>query len=478
MVENLTFYPKWGRNRLKSMLDGRPDWCISRQRDWGVPIAFFRNKKTDEIIFDEKVLNYTAMIFEQKGCDAWYDLEISELLYPGSGLNPNDLEKTVDILDVWFDSGSTQNAVLRSRNYDAGTFPADMYLEGSDQHRGWFQSSLLTTLASSEIAPYKSILTHGFTVDEKGEKMSKSKGNVIAPNKVMKQYGSEILRLWVAMSDYQSDLKISDNILKQNAELYRKIRNTARFLLANINGLESLLPIEKLGQIDKWILQKAKHVFDEIQECFNVYEFSKGLNKLNNFLVVDLSGIYLDVCKDKLYCDKKDSLSRLGAQTTMSLIAKKLFASLAPILTYTIDELLEYSPSVIKGKALDVFDLIKYDLPKVESKLNAEYLINAKEKFSEIIDTLKKDKIIKSTLELFIFTSSKNVLSLNVVEREDWFLVSKVLLEKQDDPLVSFDIDGSAFEIYKANSFKCPRCWKFKAKIENCLCSRCEDSLK
>ena len=222
VVENLTFYPEWGRNRLKSMLEGRPDWCISRQRDWGVPIAFFRNKKTDEIIFDEKVLNYTAMIFEQKGCDAWYDLSIEELLYPGSGLNPEDLEKTMDILDVWFDSGSTQNAVLRSRNYDAGTFPADMYLEGSDQHRGWFQSSLLTTLASSEIAPYKSILTHGFTVDEKGEKMSKSKGNVIAPEKVMKQYGSEILRLWVAMSDYQSDLKISDNILKQNAELYRK----------------------------------------------------------------------------------------------------------------------------------------------------------------------------------------------------------------------------------------------------------------
>ncbi len=478
VVEDLTFYPKWGRNRLRSMLEGRPDWCISRQRDWGVPIAFFRNKKTGEIVFDEKVLNYTAMIFEQKGCDAWYDLEISELLYPGSGLNPSDLEKTLDILDVWFDSGSTQNAVLRSRNYDAGSFPADMYLEGSDQHRGWFQSSLLTTLASSEIAPYKSILTHGFTVDEKGEKMSKSKGNVIAPDKVMKQYGSEILRLWVAMSDYQSDLKISDNILKQNAELYRKIRNTARFLLANINGLESLLPIEDLGEIDKWILQRTKNVFDEIQDCFNVYEFSKGLNKLNNFLVVDLSGIYLDVCKDRLYCDKKNSLSRLGAQTTMAMIAKKLFTSLAPILTYTIDELLEYSPRVIKGEAKDVFDLIRYDLPEIKTKLNFTHLINAKEKFSEIIDTLKKDKIIKSTLELSIFISSKDILSLDLIDIEDWFIVSEIVLEKQNNPLISFDIDGSTFEIYKASSLKCPRCWKFKAKIEDCLCSRCEDSLK
>ncbi len=477
IINDITFYPEWGRNRLRSMLDGRPDWCISRQRDWGVPIAFFRNKKTDEIIFDEKVLNYTAMIFEQKGCDAWYDLEISELLYPGSGLNPDDLEKTLDILDVWFDSGSTQNAVLRSRNYDAGTFPADMYLEGSDQHRGWFQSSLLTSLASNEVAPYKAVLTHGFTVDEKGEKMSKSKGNVVAPDKVMKQYGSEILRLWVAMSDYQSDLKISDNILKQNAELYRKIRNTARFLLANVNDLETLLPVDKLGELDKWIIDKTKTTFDEIHTCFSVYEFSKGLNKLNHFLVVDLSGIYLDVCKDRLYCDRKDANIRLGAQTAMAMIAKKLFTTLAPILTYTIDELLEHSPEVIKGEAKDVFDLIRYDLPEVESKLNSAHLIAAKEKFSEAIDTLKKDKVIKTTLELDIYTNSSDILALNITDAEDWFIVSG-LVPKKEDALVSFEIDGSAFEAYKANNAKCPRCWKFKSTSEECLCVRCETSLK
>jgi isoleucyl-tRNA synthetase len=230
-IESVKFFPAHGKNRLKTMIEGRPDWCISRQRDWGVPIAFFRNKLTDEIVYDEQVLNYVAMIFEQKGADAWYDLEISELLYPGSGLNPDDLEKTMDILDVWFDSGSTQNAVLRSRNYDAGTYPADMYLEGSDQHRGWFQSSLLTSLASNEIAPYKSILTHGFTVDAKGEKMSKSKGNVVAPDKVLKQYGSEILRMWVAMSDYQSDLKISDGILKQMRSNIEKLEIQVKFYL-------------------------------------------------------------------------------------------------------------------------------------------------------------------------------------------------------------------------------------------------------
>ena len=476
VVENLKFYPEWGRNRLKAMLEGRPDWCISRQRDWGVPIAFFRNKKTDEIVFDEKVLNFTAMIFEQHGCDAWYDMDIKDLLYPGSGLNPDDLEKTLDILDVWFDSGSTQNAVLRSGNYDAGTFPADMYLEGSDQHRGWFQSSLLTTLASSEIAPYKSILTHGFTVDEKGEKMSKSKGNVVAPDKVLKEYGSEILRLWVAMSDYQSDLKISDNILKQNGELYRKIRNTARFLLANIDGLENLVEIDKLGELDKWILEKAKKVFDEIEASFKVYEFSKGLNKLNNFLVVDLSGIYLDVCKDRLYCDKKDDIHRTASQTAMAMITKKLISTLACILTYTMDELLDFAPAIIKGDSKDIFDFEKYELPEVKSSINDELFVEAKEKFSEIKDALSKEKIIKSTLELEIVTTSEEFLSLDEVESSDWFLVSKVSnVSSAEKELGSFKIENSEFKVFKATGHKCPRCWKYTSSNEDELCSRCDE---
>jgi isoleucyl-tRNA synthetase len=479
VVENLKFYPQWGRNRLKAMLEGRPDWCISRQRDWGVPIAFFRNKKTDEIVFDEKVLNYTAMIFEQKGCDAWYDLPISELLYPGSGYNPEDLEKTVDILDVWFDSGSTQNAVLRSRNYDAGTFPADMYLEGSDQHRGWFQSSLLTTLASSEMAPFKSILTHGFTVDEKGEKMSKSKGNVVAPDKVLKQYGSEILRVWVAMSDYQSDLKISDNILKQNAELYRKIRNTARFLLANIDGLEEFVSIDKMSVLDKWILNKAKQTFDEIEKAFSLYEFSKGLNKLNNFLVVDLSGMYMDVCKDRLYCDDKKDIHRLASQSAMALIAKKLISTIAPILTYTMDELLEFAPAILKDGCADIFDYKKVELPDVESTIDETILLSAKEKFSEIKDALSKEKVIKSTLELMIYTNCEEILALDEVESSDWFLVSSVTKNKQtSDILGSFQIDGKEFEVYKATAHKCPRCWKFTAVKEETLCTRCEEVLK
>ncbi|MDY0327922.1 MAG: isoleucine--tRNA ligase [Arcobacteraceae bacterium] len=477
-IENVKFYPSWGRNRLGTMLENRPDWCISRQRDWGVPIAFFRDKTTDEIIYDEKVLNFVAMIFEQKGCDAWYDLSIEELLYPGSGLNPDNLEKTMDILDVWFDSGSTQFAVLQSRNYDAKSYPADMYLEGSDQHRGWFQSSLLTSTAAREIAPYKAVLTHGFTVDEKGEKMSKSKGNVVVPDAVLKKYGSEILRLWVAMSDYQSDLKISDNILNQMSELYRKIRNTTRFLFANISDLEELVDVSKLGVLDIWILSKAKKVFDEIDESFANYDFSRGLNRLNNFLVADLSGIYLDVCKDRLYCDSVEDLHRLSSQTAMAMITKALISTIAPILTYTSDELLDYAPSIIKGKCEDIFDYEKYVLPSLSSTLNEEHLTKSRTKFFEIIDGLKKEKIIGNTLEVVIYTNSEDILALPSVEAEDWFIVSKVINQKQSEVLAKFDFDGKVFEIYKSTEHKCPRCWKFKAVDDGGICARCDDAVK
>ncbi len=473
-IESVEFYPAHGKNRLKTMIEGRPDWCISRQRDWGVPIAFFRNKLTDEIVYDEQVLNYVAMIFEQKGADAWYDLEIKDLLYPGSGLNPDDLEKTMDILDVWFDSGSTQNAVLRSRNYDAGTYPADMYLEGSDQHRGWFQSSLLTSLASSEIAPYKSILTHGFTVDAKGEKMSKSKGNVMAPDKVLKQYGGEILRMWVAMSDYQSDLKISDGILKQMAEQYRKIRNTGKILLGNVHELEEICSLDKMGTMDLWILNKAQNVFKEVDESFKENDYSRGLNRLNHFIVAELSNIYIDICKDKMYCDGKNSETRIASQSAMAMIAKSFLTTLAPVLTYTMNELVQHAPKVITDGVNSIFDMKKYVIPEIELKLNEEHLLNAKSKFAEIKDKLNKEKIIKSTLELVIYTNSEDILALDSTVAEDWFVVSKVMKNSEDGAIASFEVDGKSFEVYHGSKAKCPRCWKFRAKDEDSLCSRCD----
>ncbi len=474
-VGKTSFYPETGRKRLTSMVENRPDWCISRQRDWGVPIAFFRVKATGEVLLDEKVLNFTAMVFEMQGSDAWYSMPTEQLLYPGSGYKADELEKVTDILDVWFDSGSTWNSVLKSRNYDAGEYQADLYLEGSDQHRGWFQSSLFLSAAVEHKAPYKSLLTHGFTVDAKGEKMSKSKGNVVAPDKVIKQYGSEILRLWVALSDYQTDLKISDDILKQTAEQYRKIRNTFRFLLANIDDLESVLAYEDLGVMDQWIVSKASIVFDEAHGLFSEYNYVQGMSVITNFIVNELSGIYLAVTKDSLYCDAKDSKTRRGSQSAMAIILKPLLLLLAPVLTYTADEIFDTLPTVLKGDAEDIFDLVYESIDAPASLFDEVYMSEARDKFSVIVDALKKEKTIKDTLELVIYTESEKLKSLERADAEDWFQVSKVIFHDEANELGTFEVEGDKFKILRADKSKCPRCWKFRASAEDCLCERCAE---
>ncbi len=475
-IEKTLFVPETGRKRLTSMVGNRPDWCISRQRDWGVPIAFFRIKATGEVLLDEKVLNFTAMIFEMQGSDAWYSMDIAQLLYPGSGYKAEELEKVTDILDVWFDSGSTWNAVLKSRNYDAGEYQADLYVEGSDQHRGWFQSSLFLSAAVEHKAPYKGVLTHGFTVDEKGEKMSKSKGNVIAPDKVLKEYGSEILRLWVASSDYQGDLKISDGILKQTAENYRKLRNTFRIMLANINDLESLTPYENMGELDKWILNVAKKVFAQVHKEFGEYNFVHGMSLINNFVVNELSGMYIDMTKDSLYCNAKTDPRRMASQSAMAIITKSLLLLMAPILTYTADEIIENAPAIIKGDATDIFDLTYEKIQAGESSFDAEYMDKAREGFGAVVDRLKKEKIIKSTLELVIHTESAATLAMNSTDAEDWFVVSGVFEDKpEEEVLGTFKVNEETFVISKATAYKCPRCWKYQATSEDCTCKRCAE---
>ncbi|WP_139454112.1 isoleucine--tRNA ligase [Campylobacter armoricus] len=471
-LNNVKFYPESGVKRLSSMIENRPDWCISRQRDWGVPIAFFRDKTTKEVVFDDEILDHLISLFEENGADIWWDLEIKDLLPPNSKYDPNNLEKVYDILDVWFDSGSTWEAVLNSARYDAGEYQASMYLEGSDQHRGWFQSSLLISTAINHKTPYKNILTHGFTVDEKGQKMSKSKGNVILPQNVAKNYGVEILRLWIMLSDYSTDLKISDNILKQVSEQYRKIRNTIRFLLANTNDME-FLETKNFTLLDKWILMRAKVAFEACEAAFEKYEFAKGFSVLLNFLSADLSGIYLDVCKDRLYCNAKDDIKRVSAQSAMVLITRKLFALLAPSLTYTIDEALEHANVAIKENAKDVFDLVLKNGFDYEYKIEDELFIKSREKFFELVDVLKKDKIIKSTLELSLQTSANELLSEDIEEVADWFMVSSVESLDDKEALSEFKIDDHSFKIVCSSLHKCPRCWKFLAKEEECLCPRC-----
>ena len=476
-VEKTDFYPQTGRNRLNAMVANRPDWCISRQRDWGVPIAFFRVKATGEVVLDEKVLNFVAMIFEMQGSDAWYSMDIAQLLYPGSGYKPEELEKVNDILDVWFDSGSTWSAVLKSRNYDAGSYPADLYIEGSDQHRGWFQSSLFLSGAIEHKAPYRGVITHGFTLDAKGEKMSKSKGNVVDPDKVIKQYGSEILRLWVAMSDYQGDQKISDAILKQTSEVYRKLRNTFRFLLANINDLEHLTPYEELGVLDRWIVAKAKTVFDEVHSAFSEYNFVHGMSLLNHFVVNELSGIFMDITKDRLYCDAKEDGHRRASQSAMAYILKPMLLLIAPILTYTADEIVESAPEVITEDASTIFEMLYTPIAEIESSFDETYMIKAREGFYEVVDALKKEKKIKATLELVISTASKTVLDLAPTEAEDWFVVSEVCADKVDEVVGTFKVEDDVFEIGFATKAKCPRCWKFHAKEQETPCKRCAEVL-
>ncbi|HEF5625841.1 TPA: class I tRNA ligase family protein, partial [Campylobacter jejuni] len=468
-----TFYPQSGVKRIGSMVENRPDWCISRQRDWGTPIAFFRDKNTKEVIFDDELFDFVAAIFEKHGADAWWEFEIKDLIPTNSKYNAENLEKVYDILDVWFDSGSTFNAVLNSGLYDAGEKRASMYLEGSDQHRGWFQSSLLVGTAINESTPYESILTHGFTTDEKGQKMSKSKGNVIAPEYVAKTYGVEILRLWILLSDYSSDLKISDNILKQVGEQYRKIRNTIRFLLANTNDLKDL-EVKEFSFIDKWILSRATKVFKASKEAFFAYEFAKGFSLLLNFLSADLSGIYLDISKDRLYCDSENAQRRKSAQVAMALIAKELLNLLAPNLSYSVDEALEHANVLIKGDAKDVFDLSLTQDFDYDFGIDDTFLMSAREKFFEQIDILKKDKIIKSTLELNLNISFNKFPN---EELADWFMVSQISNENEEI-LAEFEVENEKFKITKASLCKCPRCWKLQSKDEETPCLRCEEVLK
>ncbi len=472
-IENVDFYPKSAKNRLQPMIEGRPDWCISRQRSWGVPIAFFRRKSTKEVILDTEVLEHIAALFDAHGTDAWYAMSNAELLPAGSKYNPDELEKIEDILDVWFDSGSTWNAVLKSGNYDAGNYPASIYIEGSDQHRGWFQSSLLLSAAIHEKSPYKTLITHGFTVDEKGEKMSKSKGNVVAPDKVIKEYGSEILRLWVALSDYQSDLKISDGILKQTAEQYRKIRNTFRFLLANVDDLEAYVLPQQYGELDRWILAKAKEVFASVKSSFDAYDFLRGFATLNHFITNELSGIYMDITKDRLYCDAIDSLTRRATQSAMAHIAKAMLGLVAPVLTYTVDEILEYAPALFKGEMQSVFDLVYVEVPEVTASFDDAMLSVAREKFSEAVDKLKKEKVIKSTLEVEIVGDISAFAIDEAKNLEDWFVVSGMKSSSLAEQLASFEVEEKTFTVHKASGAKCPRCWRFTSVSENCACERC-----
>jgi isoleucyl-tRNA synthetase len=341
-VEEVEWLPEWGRARIDSMLGNRPDWCISRQRTWGVPIALFIHRETGELHpGTSELMEQVAQRMEQSGIDAWFDLEPGELL----GDEASAYEKVTDTLDVWFDSGVTHACVLRQR--DGLRAPADMYLEGSDQHRGWFQSSLLTSVAIDGVAPYKTVLTHGFTVDSDGRKMSKSIGNIIAPKTVMNDLGADILRLWVAATDYRGELAVSDEIFKRTADSYRRIRNTARFLLSNLDGFdpaEHLVTAADMLSLDRWAVDRTAQLQAELESAYQTYQFHQVYQKLHNFCANDLGGFYLDIIKDRQYTTRSDSLARRSAQTAMYHVGEALVRWIAPILSFTAEEIWENLP--------------------------------------------------------------------------------------------------------------------------------------
>lgn len=487
-INEVEWIPGWGKERITSMVKERKDWCISRQRKWGVPIPIFFCKDCGEPYIDRDAMMAVADLFRKEGSDAWFKYDASEIL-PECTKCPKcggtHFNKEQDIMDVWFDSGSSHAAVLEQRDYLK--WPADLYLEGADQYRGWFQSSLLTSVATKGTAPYKAVLTHGWVVDGEGRKMSKSLGNGIDPQEIVEQYGADVLRLWVASSDYHADIRISKDILKQLSEAYRKIRNTARYILGNLNDFNpdtDMVDVKDLYPIDKWAIAKLNELNDKVRAGYDAYEFHQVYHSIHNFCVVDMSNFYLDVLKDRLYTEKADSASRRAAQTTIYMILDAMTRMISPILAYTSDEIWRYMPH---GSNCDKECVLFNEMPaKVDVDIDAEFMARW-DRIHELRDLVKKsievavkNKLIKSSLEskIVLTCGGDNYEFVNSVlgELTAVFIVSKVELVKGDSDEINVVVE-------KAEGEKCERCWVYSDTVGQnsehpTLCARCAEILK
>jgi isoleucyl-tRNA synthetase len=466
-INETTFYPAKGKDRLLSMVESRPDWCVSRQRVWGVPLPIFINKKTKEPLKDQKVIDRIAKIYEKEGSDCWFTDGKEKFL--GKEHNPENFEKLNDIVEVWFDSGSTHSFVLEKRT-DL-KWPADMYLEGSDQHRGWFHSSLLESCGTRGRAPFKSILSHGFVVDGKGLKMSKSTGNVISPEDILKNYGADILRAWVASSDYAEDLRIDKTILAQHAESYRKIRNTFRFILGNIQDnfeKQSIktLDVKSFNELEQYILHKLFTLEQSVKENLKNYNFHKLYKELSNFCTLDLSSFYFDIRKDTLYCDSVNSKKRKECIILLNIILDCLLKWFAPIFVFTTEEIY-----TLVGK--DIKSIHEHNFPEIPSEwennsLDKKWkqLFKIKQEANIAIEEKRTSKEIGSSLEaeLKITVNNKNYELLKGLDLAEYFITSKVekIRDEKEEEL--------SIVVTKINGNKCPRCWKILDK----KCVRCE----
>ncbi len=499
-IDRVRWIPESGYKRIRSMVENRPDWCISRQRVWGVPIAVFYCKSCGKPITDPAVFKHVASLVEnyEYGADIWFEREAKELLpegYKCPHCGGDEFEKEEDILDVWFDSGSSHAAVLKRR----GINKADMYLEGSDQHRGWFQSSLLEGVASYGFAPYDSVLTHGFILDEKGRKMSKSLGNVVAPQEIIEKYGADILRLWTVSEDYTEDIKIGEKVIKSIAEDYRKIRNTLRFLLGNLydfNPDRDALKPEELLEFDRWMLSHLQGVVKELHKHFSNYQFYRAFNLLKAFINRELSAVYLDVLKDRLYVYAPASRERRSAQTVLWELLMALTTILAPVLSFTAEEVWQHIRSSIKEDLPEsVFLALMYQ-PKgelIDKKLEKKWktLLKLREDVNRTLEQARRQKLIRHPYEAKVHLSLPEGLKEIVNSVGDYlpfFLtVSQVETEAfgGEIQLEGEEIKGLKVGVSKAEGKKCPRCWiyfpeeKFvKLPDGQEVCERCFKALK
>ena len=455
-LDETTFYPSKGRERIKAMIETRPDWCVSRQRVWGVPLPIFTHKKTKEILVDDTVNENIANIYEKEGSDCWFSDDPQRFL--GDKYKAEDYDKTNDIVEVWFDSGCTHAFVLEKR--EDLQWPASMYLEGSDQHRGWFHSSLLESCGTRGRAPYESILSHGFVVDGKGLKMSKSLGNVIAPEDILKKYGADILRIWVASSNYAEDLRIDFSILEQHADSYRKIRNTFRYLLGNINDDFKKIEIEKLDlnqlpELEQYMLHRVYNLNESYKDHFKSYEIHNLYKELLNFCTIDLSAFYFDIRKDTLYCDPKESTKRKNSIIVLNIILESLLKWFAPILSFTTEEIFTLLNK--EKKSIHLEEFIKFPKSFENIKLNEKWI--ELKKIRDIcnisIEAKRASKEIGSSLEANLTININNEQS-NFIENIDLAelcITSEVNIIKTNDKEIKV-------ETIKAEGKKCPICWK------------------
>ncbi len=507
-IANVTWIPAQGENRITPMVAERSDWCISRQRSWGVPIPVFYDKETGEPLLNEETIAYVQAIVAEKGSDAWWELSVDELLpeqYRGRAYR-----KGTDTMDVWFDSGSSWAAVLKQR--DDLRYPADLYLEGSDQHRGWFQSSLLTSVAVNGYAPYKTVLTHGFTLDEQGRKQSKSLGNVVDPMIVIEggknqkeepPYGADILRLWVSSVDYTNDVPIGKTILKQMADVYRKIRNTARFLLGNLHDFDpakDAVPYEQLPELDRYMLHRITEVFKDVQDAFESFQFFRFFQAVQNFCAVDLSNFYLDIAKDRLYISAADSLRRRSCQTVLAIAVENLARAIAPVLCHMAEDIWQAIPYPTPYKSVFEAGWVRLDsewnAPELAEKW--ETLRQVRAEVNKVLEKARAEKEIGSSLEAKVLlyvpdaqlrqtladlNPSDSLANSNGVDELRYlFLTSQVELLDSPDRLSSLKYTSSSetlsVGVTDADGQKCDRCWNYSTHVGEShdhplLCERC-----